>query len=110
MEDSFSLPKGHFEYQVCPQGPTDAPATFQYFMNDILREHLDIICVGILDDIIIFFPDPAQHVQHVRTILQILRDNKLYAKIQKCEFNCPKMTFVGYLVSQAGIGMDPAKV
>ena len=49
---------GHFEYQVCPQGPTNAPAMFQYFMNDILREHLDIICVGILDDVIIFSATP----------------------------------------------------
>ena len=64
-------------------------------MNDILREHLDIVCFGILDDIIIFSADPAQHVQHVRTILQILRDNKQYAKIQKCEFNRPEMMFVG---------------
>ena len=68
-------------------------------MNDILQEHLDIICVGILDDIIIFSADPAEHVRHVRTILQMLRDNKLYAKILKCEFNRPEMTFVGYLVS-----------
>ena len=44
----------------------------------ILREHLDIICVGILDDIIIYSADTAKHVHHVRTILQILRDNKLY--------------------------------
>ena len=107
---AFRCREGHFEYQVCPQGPTNAPATFQYFMNDILREHLDIICVGILDDIIIYSADPAQHDNHVKTILQILRDNHLYAKIQKCEFNRPEMTFVGYLVSQAGIGMDPAKV
>ena len=83
---------------------------FEYFMNDILREHLNIICVGILDDIIIYSADPAQHKKHVKTILQILRDNQLYAKIQKCELNRTKMTFVGYMVSQAGIGMDPAKV
>ena len=107
---AFRCREGHFEYQVCPQGPTNAPAAFQYFMNDILREHLDIICVGILDDVIVYSEDPAKHVGHVRTILQILRKHKLYAKIQKCEFNRPEMTFVGYLVSQAGIGMDPAKV
>ena len=107
---AFRCREGHFEYQVCPHGPTNALAALQYFMNDILREHLDIICVGILDDIIIFSANPAEHVQHVRTILAILREHKLYAKIQKCEFNRPEMTFVGYLVSQAGIGMDPAKV
>ena len=83
---------------------------FQNFMTDILREHLDLTAVGILNDVIIFSEDPLQHVQHVRSILHILREHKLYAKIQKCEFDKPEMTFVGYLVSQAGIGMDPAKV
>ena len=79
-------------------------------MNDILREHLDIICVGILDDVIIFSTTPEEHVGHVRTILEILRKHKLYAKIEKCEFDREEMTFVGFLVSKSGIGMDPAKV
>ena len=78
-------------------------------MNDILREQLDITAVGILDDVIIYSEDPADHVGHVREILHILRENKLYAKVEKCEFNKGSMTFVGYLVSRAGIGMDPAK-
>ena len=43
-------------------------------------------------------------------ILQVLRDNKLYAKVQKCEFDREEMTFVGYMVSPTGIGMDPAKI
>ena len=73
---TFRCREGHFEYQVCPQGPTNAPAMFQYFMNDILREHLDIICVGNLDDVIIFFATPEEHVGHVRTILDILRKHK----------------------------------
>ena len=107
---AFRCREGHFEFQVCPQGPTNAPAMFQHFMNDILRAHLDLTAVGILDDVIIFSEDPALHVQHVRAILQILRDNRLYAKVEKCEFNKDHMTFVGYMVSQSGIGMDPAKV
>ena len=45
---------------------------FQYFMNDILREYLDVIAVGILDDVIIFFATPAEHVLHVRNIPQVL--------------------------------------
>ena len=107
---AFRCREGQFEYQVCPQGATNAPAMFQHFMNDILREHLDLTAVGILDDVIIFSEDPALHVQHVRAILQILRDNKLYAKVEKCEFEKESMTFVGYMVSKSGIGMDPAKV
>ena len=53
---------------------------------------------------------PPQHVAHVRSILQVLRENKLYAKVQKCEFAREQMTFVGYMVSRAGIGMDPEKI
>ena len=79
-------------------------------MNDTLREYLDVICVGLLDDGIIFFEDHSKHVEHVRSILQVLRDHKLYAKVKKCEFDTEKMTFVGYMVSPSGIGMDPAKV
>ena len=56
---------------------------FQHFMNDTLREHLDLTAVGILDDVIIFSEDPALHVGHVRSTLQILRENKLYAKVGK---------------------------
>ena len=66
---TFRCREGHFEYQVCPQGPTNALAMFQHFMNDILREHLDLTAVGILDDVIIFSEDLSLHVQHVRSIL-----------------------------------------
>ena len=63
---TFRCREGHFEYQVCPQGPTNAPAMFQQFMNDILWEYLNLIAVGILDDVIIFSESLAEHVQHVR--------------------------------------------
>ena len=51
---AFRCREGHYEYLVFPQGPTNARAMFQYFMNDILREYLDVICVGLLDDVTIF--------------------------------------------------------
>ena len=76
-------------------------------MNDILKEYLDVTCVGLLDDVIVFSKDPSQHVAHV---LQVLRENRLYAKVQKCEFAKEQMTFVGYMVSLAGISMDPEKI
>ena len=69
-----------------------------------------MIAVGILDDVIIFSANPSEHVKHVRSFLQVLRAHQLYAKIEKCEFDKDKMTFVGYMVSKAGIGMDLAKV
>ena len=67
---AFRCREGNFEYQVYPQGPTNAPAMFHHFMNDILREYLDLIAVGILDDVIIFSESLAEHVQHVRSILE----------------------------------------
>ena len=79
-------------------------------MNDILREYLDLIAVGLLDDVIVFSESLSDHVPHVRSILEVLRQHRLYAKLEKCEFHKDQMTFVGYLVSQQGIGMDPAKV
>ena len=79
-------------------------------MNEILREYVDINCVGFLGDVIIYPKNPAQHVEHVRNILAVLRKHKLYAKVEKCEFNQPRMTFVGYMMSTDGIGMDPTKI
>ena len=107
---AFRCRKGHFESLVCPMGLTNAPACFQRFMNEILREYLDPICVGILDDVIIYSQSLSEHVPHVRSILEVLRQHRLYAKIEKCEFHKPSMTFVGFMVSAEGIGMDPAKV
>ena len=59
---------------------------------------------------IIYSPSPAEHVPHVRAILAILRENYLYAKIEKCQFNTDTIAFLGYQVSLAGVGMDPQKV
>ena len=54
----------------------------QYFIYNILREHLDIFCAGILDDVIVYSANPEEHVTHVRTTLAVLRQHKLYTKIQ----------------------------
>ena len=67
---TFICREGHFEYQVCPQGPTNAPAMFQHFMNDILREYLDLIAVGLFDDVIVFSESLSDHVPHVRSLLR----------------------------------------
>ena len=107
---AFRCREGHYEFCVAPMGFCNTPACFQYLMNDVLREYLDLTCVGILDDVIVFSATEEEHIVHVRQILQVLRQNNLYAKISKCEFNKPKMTFVGYVVSAEGIEMDPEKI
>ena len=106
---AFRTRYGHFEYLVMPFGLCNAPASFQHFMNDVLSDCLDKFAVAYLDDILIFSENYSDHISHVREILERLRLNSLYAKLEKCEFHKNKIEFLGYIVSSNGIIMDSSK-
>ena len=101
---------GLFEYLVIPFGLTNAPATFQRFITDVLREYMDVTCVIYLDDILIFSEDEKEHIQHVKKILAKLQAAKLYAKLSKCQFSVAKTEFLGYIIEPGDITTDPRKV
>ena len=101
---------GHFEFLVMPFGLCNAPATFQAFLNDVLRECLDTVVVIYLDDILIYSQDKATHTADVRRVLQLLSDAQLQVNLEKCEFGVEKVEFLGYIISPEGVSMDPAKV
>ena len=84
---AFRTKYGHYEYLVMPFGLRNAPATFQSFINSILRPFLEKFVIIYLDDILIFSKDIDEHHQHVRMVLEKLIENNLYAKLQKCEFD-----------------------
>ena len=107
---AFRCRYGHFEYCVMPFGLTNAPAVFQYLMNDVLYDYLDVFCVVYLDDILIYSSTPEEHIAHVCKVLQRLRDNALYAKLEKCIFLVKSVEFLGYVISDTGIEMDPKRV
>ena len=107
---AFRTPIGHYEYMVLPFGLTNAPATFQALMNNIFRKHLNKFVLVYLDDILVFSKTPEEHIGHLRTVLQILRDNRLYAKMKKCTFNAQEVKFLGHIVGVNGVRVDPAKV
>ena len=107
---AFRTRYGHYEFTVMPFGLCNAPATFQRMMNDILREHLDTFVIVYLDDILIYSKSKEEHAQHLKTVLSLLRQHKLYAKASKCEFGMPETEFLGHIVSQAGIATDPKKI
>ena len=107
---AFRTRFGHYEYQVMPFGLTNAPASFQELINDTIREYLDIFALAYLDDILIFSTTYKEHVQHVRMVLQKLREKDLPVKLSKCEFHKHSIGFLGYIVSDQGIGPDPSKV
>jgi len=89
---------------------TNAPASFQRFMNDVFKDLLDVCVVVYLDDILIYSENPDEHLKHVREILCRLRANSLFAKLEKCEFNVDTTNFLGFVISPDGIQMDESKV
>jgi transposase InsO family protein len=107
---AFYTPKGLYEYLVMPFGLVNAPSTFQHFVNDVFHDLLDVCVVVYLDDILVYSKSPDQHQGHVCQVLQRLREHKLFAKLEKCEFAVPQVEFLGFIVSAKGIEMANSKV
>ncbi|TKA33188.1 hypothetical protein B0A50_00741 [Salinomyces thailandicus] len=107
---AFRTRYGHYEYTVMPFGLANAPASFQSYIYKALGGLLDNICVVYLDDILIYSDNEEEHIEHVRMVLERLRDWKLYAKRSKCTFHTKTVEFLGFIISPRGIHMDPARV
>ncbi|KAA0063393.1 pol protein [Cucumis melo var. makuwa] len=107
---AFRSRYGHYEFIVMSFGLTNAPAVFMDLMNIMFREFLDTFVIVFIYDILIYSKTEAEHEEHLRMVLQTLRDNKLYAKFSKCEFWLKQVSFLGHVVSKAGVSVDPAKI
>lgn len=107
---AFRTRYGLFEYLVMPFGLTNGPASFQHYINDALRDYLDIFCTAYLDDILIYSSSLKEHKKHVRQVLQRLGEFGLQADIAKCEFHVQEVKYLGLIVSTNGIRMDPSKI
>ncbi len=107
---AFNTHTGHFEYLVMPFGLSNSPAVFQALINDVLRDMVDRFVFVYLDNILIFSQNERDHVQHVRRVLQRLLENRLFAKVEKCQFHARSVPFLGFILSPDGIRMDPTKV
>nr|GEZ10570.1 putative reverse transcriptase domain-containing protein [Tanacetum cinerariifolium] len=107
---AFRTRYGHYEFLVMPFGLTNAPAVFMDLMNRVIHEFSDKFVIVFIDDILVFSKSKEEHEDHLRTVLQTLRQEKLYAKFSKCEFWLSSVAFLGHIVSAEGIMMDPAKV
>ncbi|MBW0487477.1 hypothetical protein O181_027192 [Austropuccinia psidii MF-1] len=90
-------------------GLTNAPASFQNLVNEIFADFLDIFVVVYLDDIMVLFSSEEEHVKHVASVLQRLRDKNLFAKASKCVFHASSVEYLGYVVSSDGLKMDSSK-
>ena len=107
---AFLTHKGQYEYRVLPFGLTNAPATFQALMNRVLAPLLGKCCLVYMDDILVFSKTPQEHVQHLREVLTVFRQQQLYCRLWKCRFAMQEVPFLGRVISHEGVSNNPAKV
>ena len=93
-----------------PFGLTNASTVFQWFMNDIFSDILDICVIIYLDDILIYLNNISEHHQHVKEVLKCLHKVGLYTKAKECEFHSESVEYLGYILSPSGLIMSNNKV
>ncbi|GJR31392.1 putative reverse transcriptase domain-containing protein [Tanacetum coccineum] len=107
---AFRTRYGHYEFQVMPFGLTNAPAVFMDLMNRVCKPYLDKFVIVFIDDILIYSKNKEEHGEHLKTILNLLRSEKLYAKFSKCDFWLDSVQFLGHVIDSSGVHVDPAKI
>ena len=107
---AFRTRYGHYEFLVMPFGLTNASTTFMDLMNRVFRPYVDQFIVVFIDNILVYSKDAHEHEQHLRIVLETLREKKLYAKLSKCDFWLKEVSFLGHIVSVEGIRVDPTKI
>jgi hypothetical protein len=107
---AFITRYGLYEYMVMSFGLTNAPTYFMYLMHKVFMEYLEMFVVVFIDDILIFSKNEEEHDKHLHLVLQKLRENQLYAKLNKCKFWLEEVSFLGHIISEGGISVDPSKV
>ena len=107
---AFKTRYGHYEFLVMPFGLTNAPAAFMDLMNRVFGPYLDKFVIVFIDDILVYSSSKEEHAEHLRIVLQNLREHQLYAKFIKCQFWLDRVAFLGHVVSAEGISVDPQKI
>ena len=107
---AFRTRYGHYEFLVMPFGVTNAPAVFMDLMNRVFRDFLDQFVIVFIDDILIYSRTEEQHAEHLRLVLETLKQHQLFAKFSKCQFWLTSIAFLGHVVSGSGISVDPQKI
>ncbi|KAH0773587.1 hypothetical protein KY290_010724 [Solanum tuberosum] len=107
---AFRTRYGHYEFLVMSFGLSNAPAAFMDLMTHVFRPYLDLFVIVFIEDILVYSRSRSEHEQHLRIVLQTLRNQRLYDKFSKCEFLLESVAFLGHVVSKEGIMVDPTKI
>ena len=100
---AFKTRYGHFDFTVMPFGLTNASATFMDLMHRVIQPNLDQFVIVFVDDILIYSQSEREHEDHLRIVLQLLRDHQIYVKFSKCEFWLTEVRFLGHMVSASRV-------
>ncbi len=107
---TFCTRYGLFEWLVILEGLTNAPASFQQFMNDVFSYMIDVFVVVYLDNILIYSDNPADNCKHVKEVLQCLCKHRPFVCTNKCELHSEQVEYLGYILCPEGLSMDQVKV
>ena len=107
---AFRTRYGHYEFLVMPFGLTNAPTAFIDLMNRVFQSYLDRFVIVFIDDILVYSSSSEEHSEHLRIVLQTLRERQLYAKLSKCQFWLDRVAFLGHVISAEGVSVDPQKI
>ena len=107
---AFRTQYGHFEFTMMPFRLMNAPVAFMDLMHRVFQPYLDQFIMVFVDDILIYSQSEEEHEDHLRIVLQALRDHQLYATFSKCKFWLTEVKFLGHVVSASGVSIDPKKV
>ncbi|GKC58429.1 putative reverse transcriptase domain-containing protein [Tanacetum coccineum] len=106
----FRTRYGYYEFQVMPFGLTNTPKIFMDLKNRLCKLYLDRFVIVFIDDILIYSKNKKEHEGHLKLILRLLKEEKLFAKFSKCEFWLSKVKFIGHVIDNVGIYVDPSKI
>nr|GEU65642.1 putative reverse transcriptase domain-containing protein [Tanacetum cinerariifolium] len=107
---AFRTRYGHYEFQVMPFSLTNAPAMLMDLMNRVCKPYLDKFVIVFIDDILIYSKNKEEHGKHLKTILELLKKEQLYAKFSKCDFWLESVQFLRHVIDSEGVHVDPAKI
>ena len=107
---SFRTWYGHYEFSVMLFRLMNAPTTFIDLMNKVFRPFLDRFVIVFIGDLLLYSSSHEEHMEHLRTVMQTLREHQLYAKFSKCQFSLDIVAFLGHIISTEGLSVDPQKI